>query len=153
MTKYISHRGNILGPIPERENHPDYIREALLKGFDVEIDVWKINNKFILGHDAPQYEVDKKFLINSKFWCHCKNIEAISDLAERGYLYHSFFHDTDGCTLTTQGWIWTYPGYKILSQRAVAVMPERIENYDFSKAGGICSDYVEKYQNNLNIKL
>ena len=31
----ISHRGNLTGKNPERENHPDYIKEALDLGFDV----------------------------------------------------------------------------------------------------------------------
>ena len=35
----ISHRGNLNGTSPF-ENHPEYIQKALLKGFDVEIDVW-----------------------------------------------------------------------------------------------------------------
>ena len=33
----ISHRGNISGPNPERENHPEYIFEALQAGYDVDI--------------------------------------------------------------------------------------------------------------------
>ena len=36
--KFISHRGNLNGPIEEYENHPEYILEALKKGFNVEID-------------------------------------------------------------------------------------------------------------------
>ena len=36
----ISHRGNLKGINPQRENEPLYIVEALEKGFDVEIDVW-----------------------------------------------------------------------------------------------------------------
>ena len=34
----ISHRGNIDGKIVERENHPEYIDEAIALGYDVEID-------------------------------------------------------------------------------------------------------------------
>jgi hypothetical protein len=49
----ISHRGNLNGPNPERENHPDYIWEALRAGFEVEIDVWWVEGKFKLGHDEP----------------------------------------------------------------------------------------------------
>jgi hypothetical protein len=52
----ISHRGNISGPNPERENHPDYILEALQAGYEVEIDVWFVDGKFKLGHDGPQYD-------------------------------------------------------------------------------------------------
>ena len=39
IMKFISHRGNLDGPMKEFENHPDYINDAIKKGFDVEIDV------------------------------------------------------------------------------------------------------------------
>ena len=68
--KLIAHRGNINGPNPERENSPDYIKEALDKGFDVEIDVWKINGSYFLGHDAPEYRIEFGFLMNDRLWCH-----------------------------------------------------------------------------------
>ena len=35
-------------------------------GYDVEIDVWSIDKQFYLGHDEPQYKIDKKFLQNKK---------------------------------------------------------------------------------------
>ena len=57
--RLIAHRGNITGPDPSRENHPDYIRQAIDLGYNVEIDVWRIGGKFILGHDEPQYEIYK----------------------------------------------------------------------------------------------
>lgn len=44
--KIISHRGNLNGPSPKTENTPEQIDFALKKGFDVEIDLWKINDKF-----------------------------------------------------------------------------------------------------------
>ena len=37
---FISHRGNLEGPNPERENNPDYISEALERVYSVEVDVW-----------------------------------------------------------------------------------------------------------------
>ena len=63
--KLISHRGNISGPNPERENHPEYIFEVLQAGYDVEIDVWFVDNKFMLGHDEPQYEFPFELLVLS----------------------------------------------------------------------------------------
>ena len=72
----ISHRGNIEGKT-KWENHPNYIQEAIEEGFDVEIDVWFVDNKLYLGHDLPQYEIDHDFLINDKLWCHAKNIESL----------------------------------------------------------------------------
>jgi len=143
---YIAHRGNTQGPNPDKENHPDYLRDAVRKGYDVELDVWLINGKYILGHDAPQYEVPDYFLENNKFWCHAKNIEAITALIDPGFPVHAFFHDTDACVLTTQKWIWTYPGQPVLGWRSIAVMPERVPGWDISKAGGVCTDHPIKYQ-------
>ena len=76
----ISHRGNISGPNLERENHPEYIFEALQAGYDVEIDVWFVDGKFMLGHDEPQYEFPFPLLDNnySKIWLHCKNSTNVS---------------------------------------------------------------------------
>ena len=54
----ISHRGNINGKINELENNPDYINDALIIGYDVEIDIWVINNELFLGHDEPVHNID-----------------------------------------------------------------------------------------------
>jgi hypothetical protein len=142
---YISHRGNLNGPNSSKENHPDYLKEALKQGFQVELDVWFVNGKFSLGHNYPEYEVEKNFLSNNKFWCHAKNIDAITEITSKGNLIHCFFHDTDDCTLTSRGWIWTYPGKPILGKRAIAVMPEISLGWDIKLAGGICSDYIKDY--------
>ena len=146
---YIAHRGNINGSNFSKENHPDYLKEALKLGYHAELDVWFINNKFILGHDKPQYEVDKHFLSNNKFWVHAKNIETLHILASSGNLIHYFFHSADDATLTSKGWIWTYPGRLVGHSKSVAVMPESVKikpsNLYFS--GAICTDYPEKYKN------
>ena len=55
--KIISHRGNLTGPNPIRENSIDYIEEAIAEGFDVEVDLWVDDNECYLGHDDPQYFV------------------------------------------------------------------------------------------------
>ena len=57
----ISHRGNINGPNPSMENKPEYVLDAKLKGYDVEIDVWWKEDGFYLGHDEPQYKVSREF--------------------------------------------------------------------------------------------
>ena len=41
---YISHRGNINGPNPQMENDPRYIENTLGKGYNVEVDVFKVSN-------------------------------------------------------------------------------------------------------------
>lgn len=143
---YIAHRGNTNGPNPEKENHPDYLRDAVRKGYHVELDVWLVNGKYILGHDAPTYEVADHFLENDKFWCHAKDITTITALNNPGFPVHVFFHDTDACTLTSRGYIWTYPGHPVLGWRSIAVMPERAPGLDLSQAGGICTDFPIEYQ-------
>lgn len=143
---YIAHRGNTDGPNPDKENHPDYLRDAVRKGYDVELDVWLVGDKYVLGHDKPQYEVRDYFLENPNFWCHCKDIATMTALLDPGFPVHAFFHDTDPCTLTTKKWIWTYPGHPVLSWKSIAVMPERVPDWDISKAGGVCTDFPIKFQ-------
>ena len=53
----ISHRGNINGPKKELENNPIYIQNAIDLGYQVEIDIWKIEDDFFLGHEAPEFQV------------------------------------------------------------------------------------------------
>ena len=53
---FISHRGNLDGLNPDRENSPDYIDEAIKLGFDVEVDVRTKDGQLWLGHDEPQYK-------------------------------------------------------------------------------------------------
>jgi len=54
--KIISHRGNVRGPIKDKENRPSYIDCALGNGYDVEIDLRVIGDELWLGHDEPQYK-------------------------------------------------------------------------------------------------
>ena len=69
---FIAHRGNIEGKHAD-ENKPDYIKSALAKGFDVEVDIWFSENKWYLGHDYPKYEVDQSFVKKKKkLWFHAK---------------------------------------------------------------------------------
>jgi len=135
----ISHRGNINGPISEKENHPDYILQAVGKGYNVEIDVWYKNGEFWLGHDSPQYKTSVEFLKNEKFWCHAKNLKALDKMLEHDI--HCFWHQEDDFTLTSRGYIWTYPKQNI-TPRSIAMCVD--ENYvNVEGCYGICSDYLE----------
>src|SRR3990170_1571010 len=75
--KLISHRGNIIGPNPSRENTPSYIDTAISIGYDVEVDVNYINNKFYLGHDTPDYEITENWMEKRKnnLWVHNLNLK------------------------------------------------------------------------------
>ncbi len=144
----ISHRGNITGSNPNKENHPDYILKALQQGYDVEIDVW-YTDKFMLGHDKPQYgfpfDLLEKFHTN--LWIHCKNVKALIKMKEIDHLsprLNYFWHEEDTVTLTSKNHVWAYPGKQPI-KNSIAVMPE-LYNDDTSQCVGICSDYIKRYK-------
>jgi len=145
--RLISHRGNLNGPNPERENHPDYIFEAILEGYDVEIDVWFVDGKFKLGHDKPQYDFPFDLLNNyySKLWIHCKDMDSLSQLNEldsNGSKLNYFSHENDLGVLTSRGYIWSANVYK----RGILVMPELFGNDPNENTLGVCSDYIATYK-------
>lgn len=144
----ISHRGNIDGPNPKQENRPSYITSALQRGYDCEVDFWFVNNKFVLGHDEPQYEIPFEFITTyyRKLWIHCKNYEALSKLLEidRGGVYFNYFwHDTDDVIITSQGYMWSNIGVEI--KNSIAVLPE-INKDNIEGRLGVCSDYIINYE-------
>lgn len=144
----ISHRGNISGRNPEKENKIFYIEEALHLGYSVEIDVRSSNGKLFLGHDCCQEEIDLNFLLNIKLWVHVKNIEAAEIIRKFNKFHqgkiHWFWHQEDDITLTSMNFVWTYPG-KQLIEGGIAVMPELNKDWDITLAGGICTDYPLEY--------
>ena len=137
----ISHRGNIEGSVPSEENKPEYIRQALSAGFDVEADLWVVGGECFLGHDKPQYAIPYKFLFTKGLWLHCKNLAAIYTLLDTNIPVW-FFHQTDDFALTSNGYIWTYPGKK-LTQRSIAV---QLDGNILGKENvyGVCTDYPFK---------
>ena len=139
--KLIAHRGNINGP-SEFENHPIHIRETIASGLDCEVDVWLINGEYFLGHDEPTYDVSKMFLKHPKLWCHAKSLEALNKMLQDNV--HCFWHQNDDCTLTSKGYIWTYPN-KPLTPNSICVIPERGINGNIKDCYGICSDYPSKW--------
>lgn len=148
--KLISHRGNIDEKNESYENEPNYIDKAIKEGYDVEIDVWLIDDVIYLGHDDPRYVVGFRWIRDriSKLWIHCKNIDALhyfncSTYTELKY----FWHQEDDVTLTSNNFLWTYPG-KPLTHSSIAVKPEVVNytNEELKKCYGICSDYIKKYK-------
>jgi len=139
----ISHRGNVDGANRQMENNPSYINHALQEGFNVEIDVWLTGDCLALGHDRPQYEITIEYLRNKKLWCHCKNIKALEFLLKEDI--RCFFHDQDAVTLTSDGYIWTYPGCELTSN-SICVMPELFKSQNVLDVAGICSDSIKDYR-------
>lgn len=143
--KLIAHRGLYEGPDKSLENRPEQILDALDLGFDAEIDLWKIDNKFYLGHDIPQFPITEHFLELPELWIHAKNLEALHWLSKTDLKY--FWHQNDERVITSNGFIWTYPE-KELTDRSIRLMPEwadpelkTIKNFS---CYAICSDYVLK---------
>lgn len=141
----ISHRGNLSGKILEAENSPTYIENAIFLGYDVEIDLWIIKQEMFLGHDKPQYNIQKQWLHNkiNKLWIHCKNINAI-EWFHMNSEFNYFWHQEDTITLTSKGFIWAYPGKQPI-KNSIAVLPE-VNKDDISQCIGICSDYIESFK-------
>ena len=145
----ISHRGNTDGESEFTANVPDAVSALLNKGIHCEIDVWKVFDKYFLGHNEPKYEVEKEFLKNEKLWCHAKNLVALEDMLHNGV--HCFWHEEDECVLTSKGIMWVHPKV-IPPDNSIAVLPEvsTPSNYwakkrQIKRCYGVCSDYIENY--------
>ena len=146
----IAHRGNINGPIAELENSPEYIINAIQKGYHVEIDLWNTCDGLSLGHDRPEYNVTEDFLHTNKdkLWIHCKNLEAMCYLKQNDLNneLNYFGHDDDEYVLTSQNYLFCKPT-KNLDKNCVLVMPEYY-NYICSdeKCLAILTDFPLKYK-------
>jgi hypothetical protein len=147
----ISHRGNVDG-IQGTENHPDYIDEAISKGFDVEIDVRKYRTTGLwLGHDSSTYQTDEEWLLSRKdnLWIHAKNFAALELLLKLNLrvFYHSKEqHSVIGNTHV----IWSH---NIIEATHNSIIPlldvDNLETWrdmiGTTDVYGICSDYVGKW--------
>jgi hypothetical protein len=143
--KWIAHRGNINGINVERENHPDYIDEAISLGYDVEIDMWWIDGRTYLGHDEPQYEVDDEWLAErlDKLWVHCKNIELLNWIVNTSLNY--FWHTNDDYTLISNKMVLVKPGEKLI-ENSICCMPEMGYIGDITKCYAIMTDNIKEYE-------
>lgn len=140
--KLISHRGNIRGPVPDKENRPSYIDCAIGNGYDVEIDVRSINGELWLGHDEPQYKITHKWLRERRknLWIHCKNSEA----AKHCWIYQSFCHTADPFTYTSTGKIWLHDLTMNIDNDMIIPLIDikSIDNYNGGTPYAICTDYL-----------
>jgi hypothetical protein len=136
--KIISHRGNINGINKNLENKPSHIISVLNK-FDVEVDVWFIDNKWFLGHDNPQYEVLFSFF-KENMWIHCKNLQACEQLLKTNLNW--FWHENDKFVLTSKKILWC--NLNVYMPNGITV--ELKYNNNLPKyILGICTDEPDKY--------
>lgn len=141
---YIAHRGNVNGKNIKRENHPDYINEAISLGYDVEVDARYIDGDWWLGHDEPQYRIRTDFLFNPKLWIHCKNWLALNEFRK----WHStnyFWHENDDYTIIATGKVLVKPG-KELIENSICCMPEMGYIGDITKCYAIMTDNIKEYE-------
>jgi len=129
------------------------INIAIAAGFDVEIDIWHVNNRFFLGHDYPKCYVDESFLIDhsSRLWCHAKTLQALYALLDMPMM-ECFFHNIDQYTLTSNDLIWTYPDMPVTDKSIMLLFEKfsledaKIPEYIY----GLCSDHIKYYRNAFN---
>lgn len=151
----ISHRGNINGRIPERENTPTFIDSAILSGYEVEIDVRYIDNNFYLGHDTPDYLVTIEWLEKrkEKLWLHCKDLDSAIMLGNlKNFKY--FCHNSDSYVLTSTNHIWVHDlSLNINNKVIIPLLDEKdILNFNHKLPYAICTDYVNLAKFNLKQK-
>ena len=144
--KIISHRGLLEGPDHSIENNPSQIDSAIGYNFEVEIDLWKIDDQFYLGHDEPMLEISLNWLEirSDKLWIHCKNIEALDFLAKNNLNFNYFSHDSDHVVLTSKKNLWVFPGKEYTENSILVALSKKcissIVNSDIYPLG-ICTDF------------
>jgi len=144
---FISHRGNLYGPNPKLENTERLIEEALSENYFVEIDVWKLNDSWWLGHDGPENETSEDFIKQPRLLLHAKNLEAFKAMIDLEL--HCFWHQEDHYALTSRGLIISYPGYAT-GRDVICMKPELSSMDTISKSYAICSDYVAMFRGVTN---
>ena len=105
-----------------------------------------VDDLLYLGHDEPQYKIEKSFLNNKFFYIHCKNSEALLFMSKNSMLCDYFWHQDDQYTLTSRNRVWVHPTAKLLKD-SICVLPEISRNEDLSLCYGICSDFIERFKN------
>jgi len=138
----IAHRANLNGPDYSTANTPRQINKVIELGLNCEVDVWKVNDDFFLGHDEPKYKTELEFLKNDKLWCHAKNLEALESMLYNNI--HCFWHETDQFTLTSKGYIWTFPDRPVCAKSIIVKLNRGSDSNSTSepRCHGICSDYL-----------
>jgi hypothetical protein len=150
--KIISHRGNIEHPKYNLENQPDYILEAIHKGYDVEIDVRTKDNELFLGHDTPDYKIDISWLnkYRDNIWIHAKTFESLEILLDKNNL-RIFYHQKEDHTIINNcNLIWSHD-IKAATQKSIIPLLgiEDIKNFKYKPVHGICTDYANDLKNIL----
>jgi hypothetical protein len=155
----ISHRGNIENPIPEMENATEYIDNAIMKGYDVEIDLRLYNDNLYLGHDTPQYLINYTWLLNrsDKLWIHAKDYDSLIFLTECSKTADTklkyFYHFIEDFTILSNGYIWAHNIHKKMNKYCIVPLLSEncISTYDQTSMFAVCTDYCLKAKEKYNV--
>ena len=144
--KIISHRGNLRGTTPERENTPSFIDSAIACGYEVEVDVRSVDGEICLGHDQPEIVVNSSWLLSRKdhLWIHCKDIASYVKLTNLDKSFKLFCHTQDPFVLTSTGHLWVHDLNLELGQHAIIPLITRddVIRYAGSPVYAVCTDNV-----------
>lgn len=152
--KIISHRGNLEGPNLEYENTKEYIDIALEKNFDVEIDLWNVENEYFLGHNKADYKVSLEWLEKRKenLWIHTKNFNAFESLLEINRNFIFFYYTSEPLVLVSNGKIWTHSPKKIVNPKN-CIIPllgkTGLGKSNVKNWFGVCTDFPILLKNNF----
>jgi hypothetical protein len=151
--KIISHRGNLDGPRIYLENHPSYIDKAIMSGFEVEVDIRYLDNKFWLGHDEAQYEITIDWVEDrkSQLYFHCKDLTSAYKLNEINNVI-KFCHTSDPYTLVSNNTIWVHDLTQLLNDTCIIPLLDinDIDTYiNHYNIYGICTDYPNKIKSEI----
>ena len=146
---YISHRGNLNGRIPDRENSPAYVDEAIAAGFEVEVDLRVVDGIFYLGHLGPEHIIDDDWLYQrkNKLWLHLKNYDAVYEMSKlNGFKY--FCNQKDDFSMFSNGYIlyWNRDPNDSPNEKCLVPLEtlEQVETYTKTGFGGIISNHIIK---------
>jgi hypothetical protein len=144
--KLISHRGNLKGPIPNKENRPSYIDCAIKLGYEVEVDIRFINGEFYLGHDTPDYKISPTWIAmrSESLWFHCKDIESAHELKKLNKNIKFFCHSNDPYIITSTGNLWVHDLNMTLNNNCIIPLlsKKEINSNNINYVYAICSDYI-----------
>ena len=143
---FISHRGNVEGSLPEKENTISYIDDAVdLLNLDVMVDVIGIGGYLYLGTHTPKEKLPLEYLDSPKFWFHCNNPEALEYFKVFSKVKY-FWHDEDAYSLISNKKVLVHSG-EILLPGSIALLPESNEHgHSLWNCHAVCTNYVFEYQ-------
>tara|TARA_B100000989_G_C19512200_1_gene459708 strand:+ start:1016 stop:1498 length:483 start_codon:yes stop_codon:yes gene_type:complete len=153
----ISHRGNLFGPDLSKENKPEFIDEAIMLGFCVEIDIWILKDGYYLGHDRPEIKVSTDYLNkrSDNLFIHLKNntFKVQDNFKKLNY----FLHENEPFVFTSKGEKWYLPS-KIIYDDGINLMPEFNWNIkDFvskmKTETKVCSDFIYEIRDIIDVRL